>query len=264
MRIALGIEYDGSAFCGWQSQPQRCSVQDAVEDALGSIAGHRVAIVAAGRTDSGVHALGQVVHFDTASIRPDIAWVRGTNSALPKGVGVLWARQVADGFHARFAALERSYVYVLLNRPVRPAVLHGRVGWFHRPLDLAAMREGAAYLVGLHDFSAFRAAECQAHTPVRDLRALDLERRGDFVCFNLRANAFLHRMVRNLVGALVYVGKGDRRPEWMGELLEGRDRTRSAPTFSPDGLYLSDVRYDASWELPQVAHLDPSAGWPLR
>jgi len=264
LRIALGIEYDGSAFCGWQSQPARCSVQDAVEDALSGIAGHRVSIVAAGRTDSGVHALGQVVHFDTASIRPDSAWVRGTNSALPKGIGVLWARPVADGFHARFAALERSYVYLLLNRPVRPAVLHGRVGWFHRTLDVAAMQEGAAHLVGVHDFSAFRAAECQSPTPVRDLRALDLERRGDFVRFNLRANAFLHRMVRNLVGALVYVGKGDRSPEWIREVLQGRDRTRSAPTFSPDGLYLSDVRYDPSWALPRVAALDPSVGWSQR
>lgn len=261
MRIALGLEYDGSRFCGWQTQPSECAVQDAVERALSGIAGHPVAVVTAGRTDAGVHAAAQVVHFDTSSERPETAWVRGVNALLPDSIGVLWARSVADEFHARFSARERCYRYVLLNHPVRPALLAGRVGWYHAPLNLERMREAAAMLLGEHDFSAFRAAQCQAKSPVKDMRSIGIVRSDDFIFFEFRASAFLHHMVRNLVGSLVYVGNGKQAPGWMGELLASRDRVNAAPTFSPDGLYLTGIGYDAEWGLPQLAARSPFAGF---
>ena len=257
MRIALGIEYDGRRFCGWQSQPGGCAVQDALERALGSIGGHEVRVAAAGRTDSGVHASAQVVHFDTSAVRPVAAWVRGTNTALPEGVAVLWAQPVAERFHARFSATGRAYTYLLLNRPSRPGLNRGRVGWFPRPLELGRMREAAVFLTGTHDFSAFRASECQADSPVRDLRRLEIERRHDLIVFRLEANAFLQRMVRNIVGSLVYVGKGKHPPSWLSEVLSSRDRRCAAPTFAPDGLYLSAVEYDSAWGLPRAAALAP-------
>lgn len=260
MRIVLGLEYDGSGFCGWQSQPGGCGVQDALEQALAAIAGEPVGAVTAGRTDTGVHALGQVVHFDTSVERPDNAWVRGVNAHLPKSVAVTWARRVAEPFHARFSALERRYVYILLNRPSRPGLLQGKVGWYHAPLDLDAMRAGARHLIGEHDFSAFRAAECQAKTPVKSLRELEIARSGEFLLFNLRANAFLHHMVRNLVGSLVYVGKGRYPSAWIRELLENRDRRLAAPTFAPDGLYLAGVGYEAKWGLPEEKALPEFLG----
>ncbi len=250
MRIALGLEYDGSHFCGWQSQPSVCGVQDALERALSEIAGAGVRVHAAGRTDTGVHALSQVIHFDTTAIRPESAWVRGANALLPNSVSVLWARQVNDDFHARFSAQERRYRYLLLNHPVRPGLFNGKIGWFHVPLDVDLMRRGAAYLMGEHDFSAFRAAGCQARSPVKQLRELALARRGDILVFDLAANGFLHHMVRNIVGCLVYVGKKRYPPEWIGELLAKADRTRAAPTFAPDGLYFSGVGYDPEWNLP--------------
>lgn len=250
VRIALGLEYDGGAFCGWQSQPEGCGVQDALERAVAGIAAEPVRVITAGRTDTGVHALQQVVHFETSAVRPDTAWVRGVNALLPESVGVLWAREVPEEFHARFSAFERRYQYRLLNRPVRPALAAGKVGWFHRPLDVEAMRAGAAYLIGEHDFSAFRAAECQAKSPVKHLRRLDIRSEGDLILFDLAAGAFLHHMVRNIVGCLVYVGKGKHPPEWIGLLLESRDRRLAAPTFSPDGLYLAGVGYDPKWGLP--------------
>jgi tRNA pseudouridine38-40 synthase len=250
VRIALGLEYDGGRFCGWQTQPSGCGVQDHLEAALRHIAGEPVETVCAGRTDAGVHALAQVVHFDTSAARPDSAWVRGVNASLPAALAVIWVREVDLEFHARYAALNRCYRYVLLNRPVRPAAAHGRVGWFHLPLDVDAMREAARVLVGEHDFSAFRAAECQGRSPVRELRRLDIARHGDYIVFDFCANAFLHHMVRNLVGTLVYVGKGRHRPEWAGEVLAGRDRAAAAPTFDPAGLYLARVDYDAAWGLP--------------
>lgn len=264
MRIALGVEYDGREFCGWQSQPDACAVQDALERALSGICAHPVRIAGAGRTDSGVHASGQVAHFDTASRRPLTAWTRGANSALPRGVAVRWAQPVDDDFHARFAATGRSYTYLLLNRPARPGLDAGRVGWFHRPLDVARMREAAAALVGTHDFSAFRAAECQADSPVRELRRLDIERRGDLIVFRLAANAFLQRMVRNLVGTLIYVGKGSHSPSWVREVLECRERSAAAPTFAPDGLYLTGVEYDSRWGLPCAAPWEPDIPEALR
>ena len=256
MRIVLGLEYDGSQFCGWQTQPSGCGVQDHLEAALAHIAGERVETICAGRTDAGVHALGQLVHFDTAAVRPTSAWVRGVNASLPPGVAVLWAHEASTQFHARFSALNRCYRYVLLNRPVRPAVGHGRIGWFHLPLDAGRMDEAARLLVGEHDFSAFRSSECQARSPVRELRRIEIERRGDYVFFQFCANAFLHHMVRNLVGTLVYVGKGRHEPEWVSEVLASRDRARAAPTFDPAGLYLATVDYDPAWGLPASHRVD--------
>jgi tRNA pseudouridine38-40 synthase len=206
--------------------------------------------MAAGRTDRGVHARGQVAHFDTTAARPSSAWVRGVNAFLPDSIAVLWSVEVAGEFHARHSALARTYRYELLNRPVRPALAAGRIGWYHAPLDVEAMREGARALVGEHDFSAFRAAECQAKTPVRTVHAVEISRAGERVDFLIRANAFLHHMVRNVVGSLVYVGCGRQPPSWIAELLASRDRTRAAPTFGAEGLYLEKVDYDASWRLP--------------
>ncbi len=257
MRIALGMEYNGATFCGWQTQPSGCAVQDALERALGVIAGEKIATVCAGRTDAGVHALAQVVHFDTAAVRPESAWVRGVNSRLPEGAAVIWAQRVADEFHARYSARERCYRYVLLNHPLRPAVNVGRVGWFHLPLDLGRMRTAAQCLVGEHDFSAFRAVECQAKSPVREMRRLEIRRSGDFVLFELAANAFLHHMVRNIIGSLVHIGKGRHDPAWLRQVLESRDRKLAAPPVEAGGLYLAQVGYDAKWALPQVVR----PGW---
>lgn len=249
-RFALGIEYDGRSFCGWQTQPNGCALQNHLERALAGVHTAPVQTITAGRTDAGVHAVSQVVHFDALHFRPEHAWVFGTNSRLPTGMSVLWAKIVSPDFHARFGALERTYRYVLLNQAVRPALLAGRVGWIHGDLQLDLMQDGARWLIGEQDFSAFRAAECQARTPVRDLRAVKIWRNGACVQFEFRANAFLHHQVRNMVGALVWVGLRRRPPEWIGEVLRMRDRTRAAATFAPDGLYLENVRYDDRFALP--------------
>lgn len=253
MRIALGLEYDGSSFLGWQTQRGGGGVQDALEDALSSIAGREVSVVCAGRTDRGVHARIQVVHFDPGVVRPESAWVRGVNALLPISAAVLWARPVDDSFHARYAARSRTYRYVLLNRAVRPGLAARYVGWFHLPLDVDAMREAAGRLVGEHDFSAFRSAECQARSPVRTLHRLDIEKRGERIDFVLRANAFLQHMVRNLVGTLVHVGKGKHPPCWAREVLDSRDRSRAAPTMPAAGLYLEALEYEPGWGLPMTA-----------
>jgi tRNA pseudouridine38-40 synthase len=250
MRIALGLEYDGAAFCGWQTQPSGCGVQDHLQAALSRFADSPIETVAAGRTDTGVHAAAQVVHFDSPVQREAFSWVRGTNTFLPPAARVLWAAEVPDAFHARYDARSRTYRYLLLDAPVAPAILHGRVGWFHRPLDVAAMQEAARALLGSHDFSAFRDAQCQAKSPVRELHEASVARAGPLVSFTFRANAFLHHMVRNLVGALVYVGAGREPPGWIATLLEAKDRTLSAPTFMPDGLYLAAVEYDSALGLP--------------
>jgi len=255
VRIALGLEYDGSSFCGWQTQPAGCAVQDTLETALAEIAGKAVSVVAAGRTDTGVHALGQVAHFDTDAERPDTAWVRGVNSLLPGAVSVLWAKPVPADFHARFSAQGRRYRYLLLNRPVRPGLMTGRAGWYHQTLDADAMARAAACLIGEHDFSAFRAAECQAKSPVRHLFKLDVRRVNDWIVFDLHANAFLHHMVRNIVGCLVYVGKGKYPVEWVADLLAQKDRKLAAPTFSPDGLYFAGVDYEPRWQIPGGDHV---------
>jgi tRNA pseudouridine38-40 synthase len=250
VRIALGVEYDGSGFSGWQSQPGGKTVQDVLESALAAIAGERIRTVCAGRTDAGVHAVGQVVHFDTAAQRPRLAWVRGVNTNLPAQVAVQWALPVADEFHARFSAVERCYCYILAVSPVRPSLFAGQVGWFHQPLDVRNMRTAAAHLVGRHDFSAFRSAECQAKTPERELREIAIEQHGRYVVFRLRADAFLHHMVRNVIGCLVQIGKGNKDAQWMQAVLESHDRAAAAPTFAPDGLYLERVSYEERWKIP--------------
>ena len=257
MRVVLGVEYDGSAFCGWQTQPSRCGVQDRLEAALALINADVVETVCAGRTDAGVHALEQIVHFDTSARRPSSAWVRGVNASLPASLAVIWAQEAGDNFHARYSARRRRYRYVLLNHPVRPAAAHGRVGWFHLPLDCDRMREAARLLTGEHDFSAFRSSECQARSPVRQLHSIEIERRGAYLILDFCANAFLHHMVRNLMGMLVYVGKGKRPPEWVAEVLASRDRSRAAPTFDAAGLYLARVEYDEHWGLPKGARERP-------
>lgn len=253
MRIAVGIAYDGRSFEGWQSQPSGNTVQDRLEAALAVIADAPVRVAAAGRTDAGVHATGQVAHFDVAAFRPESAWVRGVNAHLPEAIAVQWAVVVDDAFHARFAAESRSYAYVLYNHAVRPAVFAGKVGWFHHPLDLEAMRAAAARLEGEHDFGAFRSAECQARSPVKTLHRVAIDRQGAHVVFEFTADAFLHHMVRNLVGCLVQVGKGARAPGWVAEVLESRNRANAAPTFGPEGLYLTAVAYPGQWRLPSPA-----------
>jgi len=252
MRIALAIEYAGDAFCGWQSQASACSVQDALERALGSIASQRVATAAAGRTDAGVHATSQIVHFDADADRPPSAWIRGVNALLPKVAAILWAQPVADDFHARFAATARHYTYLLLARSERPGLLAKRVGWYHASLDVGAMRAGAAHLAGVHDFSAFRAAECQAKSPVKSLTRIAIDVQGSLIRFDFSADAFLQHMLRNIIGSLVYVGAGKHPPDWIARLLSARDRTRAAPTFAPDGLYLTGADYPERFALPNT------------
>ncbi len=249
MRIALGVEYDGTPYCGWQSQSEKCGVQDFLESAIAKIAEHPIRTHAAGRTDTGVHALMQVVHFDTETARPDSAWVRGVNAFLPTSVRVQWANLVDDEFHARFSAKQRCYQYLLVNQPTAPAIHADKTGWYHLHLDIKAMQTAIAYLQGEHDFSAFRASECQAKSPVRNLSVASINAYGDFIVFNFSANAFLQHQVRNMVGALVYVGKGKYPPEFIKSLLENKDRTLSPPTFSPSGLYLTGVAYDEKFGL---------------
>jgi len=252
MRIALGVEYNGAPYCGWQSQTGACGVQDFVEEAIAKIAKHPIRIHAAGRTDTGVHAMMQVVHFDTVIHRPDTAWVRGVNAFLPATIRVQWEKVVVEEFHARFSAMQRSYQYVLVNHPTAPAINALQAGWYHLPLNVSAMQAAINYLQGEHDFSAFRASECQAKSPVKNLQIASIQAHGDFMIFNFTANAFLQHQVRNMVGALVYVGNGKYPPEFIKNLLEQKDRTLSPPTFSPNGLYLTGVQYDAKWELPNT------------
>lgn len=251
MRIALVLEYDGSRYCGWQSQPQGCSIQDVLEAALSAIAKEKIRVTTAGRTDTGVHALYQVVHFDTSVQRPLNAWVRGVNAFLPNDIAILWATEVSDKFHARYSAVERRYLYLLLNQPVRPGIHHHKVGWHHSPLALERMQSAGNILIGEHDFSAFRAAECQAKSPIRTMTQLRIIRHENLFVFDLRANAFLQHMVRNIIGCLVYIGKGKYPSEWMYELLENCNRTYAAPTFSAAGLYLAGVKYDVDWCMPE-------------
>lgn len=250
MRVALGIEYCGTGFHGWQSQAGGGTVQDALEAALGEVAGVPVGVLCAGRTDAGVHATHQVAHFDVPVDRPLTAWVRGVNSHLPEGVAVRWAQPVAEDFHARFSARGRRYRYLLLNRPQRPGLWQGRVGWFHWPLELAAMQEACLRLLGEHDFSAFRAANCQAKSPVKHMSRAEVRQCGNMFVFDFEASAFLHHMVRNLVGTLVYIGKGTQQPDWIEALLQTKDRKLAAPTFSPDGLYFRGPVYEPHWGLP--------------
>lgn len=252
MRIALGIEYNGTSYCGWQSQTGGCGVQDVLENAIMQIAGHAVRTHATGRTDTGVHALMQVVHVDTNVIRPETAWVRGVNAFLPETIRVVWAKTVEETFHARFSAIQRRYQYLLLNQPTAPAILADRAGWYHLPLNIEAIQQALIYLQGEHDFSAFRASECQAKSPIKNLQIARVKQHAECLVFEFAANAFLQHQVRNMVGALVYVGNGKYQPEFIKELLLQKDRTLSPPTFSAAGLYLAGVEYDKNFGLPNT------------
>lgn len=257
VRLALGISYNGQAYEGWQSQRSGRTVQDKLEDALSRFAAQKVSTLCAGRTDTGVHGLMQVVHFDTSIERPAVSWVRGTNRYLPDDIAVQWAVPVPAQFHCRASAVSRRYLYVLSQSPVRPSLDAGRVGWSMYELDGEAMRLAAARLIGRHDFSSFRASACQALSPVKDLRRIEITRHGAGPrCrwhFEFEADSFLHHMIRNLMGSLVRVGRGDADPAWITELLEARNRERAAPTFSAAGLYFVGPLYDAQWGLPAEA-----------
>jgi len=262
--MALAVSYNGQAYNGWQSQPGGHTVQDHLEAALARFATQPVHTLCAGRTDAGVHGLMQVVHFDTPLERAPFSWVRGTNTFLPPDIAVQWAQPVPADFHARASATGRRYAYVLLQSAVRPSVDAGRVGWVFRPLDEAAMRAAVQYLLGEHDFTSFRAAACQAHSPVKTLRRIDIARRGlpegadtalhgltpCYWRFEFEGNAFLHHMIRNIMGCLVAIGQGLKPAHWMQQVLQARSRDAAAPTFSADGLYFLGPQYDPAWGLP--------------
>jgi tRNA pseudouridine38-40 synthase len=250
-RLALGVSYRGQAYLGWQSQPGGRTVQDALETALTAFCAEPVRTVCAGRTDAGVHAVQQVVHLDTALEREPFSWVRGTNRFLPADIAVQWCLPVDASFHARNSALGRRYRFVVLESPVRPSLESGLVGWSFRPLDGPAMQAAAAHLIGEHDFSAFRSSECQSPTPVKTLRSIGITRRGAYWCFDFDANAFLHHMVRNIMGCLLAVGSGRRPPAWMAQVLAARNRDAAAPTFPPDGLVFLGPYYDPALGIPE-------------
>ena len=251
MRVALGVSYNGKAYDGWQSQPSGRTVQDHLERALARFLDvPTVGTLCAGRTDAGVHGLNQVVHFDSPLARPTNAWVRGPNSFLPDDIAVQWATEVPASFHARASARSRRYAYVLLESPVRPSVDRGQVGWVFRPLSQDAMEAATAALIGEHDFTSFRAAQCQAHTPVKHMRRIEIARRGAYWRFEFEATAFLHHMIRNIMGCLIAIGTGNRPPTWMAEVLAAKSRDAAAPTFAPDGLYFLGPVYDEALGLP--------------
>jgi tRNA pseudouridine38-40 synthase len=252
MRLALGISYSGQGYEGWQSQASGNTLQDRLETALSCFAAQPVATVCAGRTDAGVHGLMQVVHFDTELHREEFSWVRGTNRFLPADIAVQWAVPAPDEFHARASAKARRYAYVLLESPVRPSVEAGRVGWVFRPLERDAMEQAVQALLGEHDFTSFRASGCQARSPVKTMNRIAITRRGAYWRFEFEANAFLHHMIRNIMGCLLVIGQGHQRPDWMAQVLAARDRKAAAPTFSPDGLYFLGPVYDAHWGLPDT------------
>lgn len=253
MRYAIGIEYDGSGFCGWQAQRDDPSVQVTLEQALSRVADQAVRLSCAGRTDTGVHALCQVAHFDSEANREGRQWVLGCNTQLPDSVCLLWARRVDDAFHARFSAFERSYRYVILNRAVRPALRSGKVAWCRKPLDAGRMHEAAQALLGEHDFSAFRSAGCQARHAVREISQIRVAREGEDVILDIAANGFLYHMVRNIAGSLIDVGSGERASTWMGELLAGGDRTVAGATAEAAGLYFVGVRYPDEFGLAEIS-----------
>ena len=253
MRVALGLSYDGSAFCGWQTQPQVPNVQDTLESALKRFTTFDISTICAGRTDTGVHATHQVVDFESPVDRPIASWVRGVNTFLPPQVSVRWARFVPEDFSSRFSARERTYEYWLLNDPVRDPLTENRVGWVFRPCDESLMQEAARCLIGEHDYTSFRASECQAKSPIRTIHEVTIRRCGRFIGIRLRANAFLHHMVRNIVGSLVYVGTGRETVRWFEEVLEAKNRTVAAPTFAAAGLYLAGVQYPEELQLPNYS-----------
>ncbi len=257
MRIALGVEYDGTQFCGWQVQEGVRTVQAYIEQALTKVAAHPVRVICAGRTDTGVHALGQVIHFDSAAPRSERAWVFGANTHLPRDCSVTWACVVSDDFHARYAALSRYYRYIILNRAVRSGVFANRVSWYYRPLDEQRMREAARHLIGEHDFSSYRAVACQAKHALRTVHRLDVARHGEMIVIDVVANAFLHHMVRNIAGVLMTIGSGEREPGWAQQVLEARDRTLGGVTAPPQGLTLMSVEYPEAFGLPRLPYNPP-------
>ncbi|MGB9428488.1 MAG: tRNA pseudouridine(38-40) synthase TruA [Gammaproteobacteria bacterium] len=251
MRLALGLEYDGTDFMGWQRQSHAGrTVQGCVEQALAKVADHPVEVTCAGRTDAGVHATGQVLHFDTHAIRNSRGWLLGLNSNLPADVAANWIREVPEEFHARFRARARQYRYTILNRLTRPAVARAQATWIHQPLDVARMQAATVHLLGEHDFSAFRAVECQARSPVRTIHRLEVHRQGERVLIDVVANGFLHHMVRNIAGALIAIGAGKRDPDWARQVLEGRDRTLGGTTAAPQGLCFTAVLYPPAYDVP--------------
>jgi tRNA pseudouridine38-40 synthase len=261
MRLAFGLEYNGSGFHGWQylgANRTVRTVQGCVANALSEVASHQVVPVCAGRTDSGVHALGQVIHIDTPSQRTERGWVLGLNSLLPGDVSACWAQEVPEDFHARYSATGRTYRYVILNAQARSGMLAGRVMWEYRPLAVDPMHEAAQSLLGEHDFSAFRDAECQSKTAMRNLRRLVVTRRGEFVIIDAEANAFLHHMVRNLIGVLLRIGQGKASADWAREVLDSRDRRRGGITAPAAGLYLARVAYPDRYGIPEPR----ITGWP--
>ena len=249
-RYAIGIEYDGTAYSGWQTQQSLRTIQGLVEKALTGVAAEPVEVVCAGRTDAGVHARWQVAHFDTHVTRPMRGWVMGANTDLPRDISITWARPVPRHFHARYSAEARTYRYIILNRSARSPLATRRATWVYRPLDHERMAEAASYLCGHYDFSAFRSAECQSNSPIRRVEQLPVERQGEWILIEVTANAFVHHMMRNIAGLLIEIGRGEAPPAWAQEILEGRDRTRGAPTAPADGLYLWDVRYPGAFRLP--------------
>ena len=251
MRIALGVEYDGSAYYGWQRQQSVITVQQKLEEGLSKIANHPVSVTCAGRTDAGVHATGQVVHFDTDSVRHRSAWTLGINRFLPENISVRWSKITTDDFHARFSATARRYRYIIYNNTMRSSILARGVTTFFAPLDHELMHQAAQDLVGRQDFSAFRAVNCQANTPIRELSHIRVERMGDYVIVDVQANAFLHHMVRNITGSLLLIGCGEQPVDWIKTLLEGKDRTQAGATAKPNGLYLVDVSYPSHFDLPR-------------
>ena len=258
MRIALGVQYDGTGFCGWQAQqPGVRTVQSCLEQALAKVADHPVRLVCAGRTDAGVHSVGQVAHFDTTAVRSERSWVRGGNSHLPPDISLIWSREAPDDFHARFSARARRYRYLIFNHPLRSALWRERAAWHYRPLEAARMHEAGQALVGEHDFSSFRAAACQARHPIREVQELTVQRRGDGVALDIKANAFLHHMVRNIAGVLIAIGAGEQPIKWAREVLEQRDRTRAGITAPAEGLYLLAVYYPAHFGLPVTTETAP-------
>lgn len=259
MRFALGIEYDGTEFYGWQRQSHAPSVQQSVENALSTVANHPVTVICAGRTDTGVHARGQVVHFDSPSERSARQWILGINSNLPDAVRVLWIRTVDDSFHARFGAFSRSYQYSILNRWVRPAIGVSYYGWCRQALDTSLMHETAQVLSGRHDFSAFRSAGCSAQHAVREVTEINVLRQEDIVKIDITANAYLYHMVRNIVGSLITVGQGEKSSQWFAEVFQGRDRKLAGPAAEPQGLCFMRVRYDPKYKLPQNVETFPFA-----
>lgn len=263
-RYAIGIEFDGRAFRGWQTQqPGVVSVQETLERAISMVAAHPVIVHAAGRTDAGVHASGMIAHFDSPSVRNERNWLMGINTLLPESIALRWITPVSDGFHARFKAVARRYHYVIYNHPRRSSLLAGRATWHYHPLDLARMQEAARALVGVHDFSAYRAVACQSNRPVRDVHFLDLAQRGPLIRLDIQADGFLHHMVRNIAGVLMAIGQGKAEPSWAAEVLASRDRTLGGVTAAPDGLYFVNALYPEGFDLPR----DPVgplwlAGWP--